>query len=285
MAGKRHQTSKRHVAKKSNASAVVRRSCQVTLKMDGCDDILTNLCGWMPRGKKWILMQFMAELTLPGYSCTLTNQELLYSLAIIAIIAKSNKHVGCDRGMLSRHHPHVRRTPGIANFSWMDIINTNKTMHPRTPYYPGEDEKLRATNVTRRRGGNCPNTLEVLQQLTSHESTGEELPLALITILPAKSSIASQQIRSAFGSRVNLDHCIYRDGFEEPASCYIIKSQSTGSRTIVNYNDLPEMSMEEFTRTANELGPKATWFHFEVWLAWSSLDVHCLYSCRAEHQR
>ncbi|GLI74536.1 hypothetical protein PoHVEF18_002780 [Penicillium ochrochloron] len=132
-----------------------------------------------------------------------------------------------------------------------------------TPYYPGEDEKLRATNVTRRRGGNCPNTLEVLQQLTSHESTDEELPLALITILPAKSSIASQQIRSAFGSRVNLDHCIYRDGFEEPASCYIIKSQSTGSRTIVNYNDLPEMSMEEFTRTANELGPKATWFHFE----------------------
>lgn len=167
----------------------------------------------------------------------------------------------------------------------MDNINTNNIIHPRTPYYPGEDEKLRATNVTRRRGGNCPNTLEVLQQLTSHESTDEELPLALITILPAKSSIASQQIRSAFESRVNLDHCIDRDGFEEPASCYIIKSQSTDSRTIVNYNDLPEMSLEEFTRAANELGPEATWFHFEVWLARSSSDEHYLYSCRAEHQK
>jgi ketohexokinase len=146
----------------------------------------------------------------------------------------------------------------------MDMINTNRSLRSRTPYYPGEDEKLRATNVTRRRGGNCPNTLEVLQQLTSHESTNEELPLALITILPAKSSIASQQIRSALGSHINLDHCIYRDGIEEPASCYIIKSQSTGSRTIVNYNDLPEMSSEEFTTIANGLGPEATWFHFEV---------------------
>ncbi|OOQ91606.1 pfkB family kinase [Penicillium brasilianum] len=132
-----------------------------------------------------------------------------------------------------------------------------------TQYYPGEDEKLRATNVTRRRGGNCPNMLEVLQQLTFHESTVEELPLALITILPAKSSIASQKIKSAFGTRVNLDHCIYREEFEEPASCYIIKSQSTGSRTIVNYNSLTEMTLEEFTGVANELGPKARWFHFE----------------------
>ncbi|KAF3386260.1 Ketohexokinase [Penicillium rolfsii] len=132
-----------------------------------------------------------------------------------------------------------------------------------TPYYPEEDEKLRATNVTRRRGGNCPNTLEVLQQLSSHKSSDKALPLALITVLPAKSTIASQQIRSEFGSRVNLDHCIYRDGFEEPASCYIIRSKGTGSRTIVNYNNLPEMSLEEFTRTADELGPKATWFHFE----------------------
>lgn len=106
--------------------------------------------------------------------------------------------------------------------------------------------------------------LEVLQQLTFHESTVEELPLALITVLPAKSSIASQQIKSAFGTRVNLDHCIYREEFEEPASCYIIKSQSTGSRTIVNYNSLTEMTLEEFTGVANELGPKARWFHFEV---------------------
>lgn len=176
--------------------------------------------------------------------------------------------------MLSGHYPNVCRAPGVTNFCWMNIINTNRTIHPRTPYYPAEDEKLRATNVTRRRGGNCPNTLEVLQQLTSHGSIDKALLLALITILPAKLSIASQQIRSAFGSHVNLDHCIYREAFEEPASCYIIKSQSTGSRTIVNYNNLPEMSLEEFTRIANELGPEATWFHLEVGPACISLDAY-----------
>ncbi|KAJ5623926.1 Ribokinase-like protein [Penicillium lagena] len=133
-----------------------------------------------------------------------------------------------------------------------------------TPHYPGEDEKLRASSVTRRRGGNCPNTLEVLQQLAQHAPLNQSPTLNLITVLPAKSSVASEQIRSAFEPRVRLDHCIYRDQFTEPASSYIIKSQSTGSRTIVNYNELPEMTVEEFSRIADDLGPRTTWFHFEV---------------------
>lgn len=104
----------------------------------------------------------------------------------------------------------------------------------------------------------------MLQQLVAHQLTKKELSLNLITVLPAKDSVASQQIRSAFEPRVRLDHSIYREQFEEPASSYIIKSKSTGSRTIVNYNELPEMTVEEFTRIADELGPEATWFHFEV---------------------
>ncbi|KAE8152424.1 Ribokinase-like protein [Aspergillus avenaceus] len=132
-----------------------------------------------------------------------------------------------------------------------------------TPHYPGEDEKLRASSISRRRGGNCPNSLEVLQQLTAHGRSMTGLSLDLVAVLPAKSSIASQQIQSAFEPRVQLSHCIYREKFEEPASSYIFKSQSTDSRTIVNYNELPEMTIEEFKRIADELGPKATWFHFE----------------------
>ena len=135
---------------------------------------------------------------------------------------------------------------------------------PRTPHYPGEDEKLRASNISRRRGGNCPNTLEVLQQLTAHSPSQTGASLNLIAVLPAKSSIASQQIQSAFEPRVQLAHCIYREQYAEPASSYIIKSQSSGSRTIVNYNELPEMTVDEFKRIADDLGPKATWFHFEV---------------------
>lgn len=63
---------------------------------------------------------------------------------------------------------------------------------------------------------------------------------------------------------IKMNHCIYREKFSEPASSYIIKSQSTGSRTIVNYNELPDMTVDEFTRIASELAPWATWFHFEV---------------------
>jgi ketohexokinase len=85
-----------------------------------------------------------------------------------------------------------------------------------------------------------------------------------VSVLPQRQSIASQQIQAAFEPRVDVSHCIYRQEFEEPASSYIIKSQSSGSRTIVNYNELPEMTVEEFTRIADDLGPKANWFHFEV---------------------
>lgn len=136
-----------------------------------------------------------------------------------------------------------------------------------TPRYPQEDEKLRASTISRRRGGNCPNTLEVLQQLVPCTSPERGPLLNLVTVLPAQSSVASQRIIAEFEPQVQLSHCIYREQFEEPASSYIIKSQATGSRTIVNYNELPEMRFEEFSRIADELGPKAKWFHFEVrWL-------------------
>lgn len=134
----------------------------------------------------------------------------------------------------------------------------------RTSHYPGEDEKLRASSVVRRRGGNCPNSLEVLQQLTQFAPLGNEPSLDLIAVLPAKASVASEEIRAAFEPRVRLSHCIYREKFTEPASSYIIKSLSSGSRTIVNYNELPEMTVEEFSRVADDLGPWASWFHLEV---------------------
>ncbi|KAF7172640.1 hypothetical protein CNMCM5623_004790 [Aspergillus felis] len=132
-----------------------------------------------------------------------------------------------------------------------------------TPHYPGEDEKLRASSISHRRGGNCPNTLEVLQQLIAHSKTTSKVSLNLVAVLPAKASVASQQILAGFGPGAELEHCIYREQFNEPASSYIIKSQASGSRTIVNYNELPEMTFEEFTAISDKIGSNATWFHFE----------------------
>lgn len=147
----------------------------------------------------------------------------------------------------------------------------------RTPHYPSEDEKLRASTLSRRRGGNCPNSLEVLQQLLEHDSRSsnnnntpnpDSLNLNLVAVLPARSSVATQQIRAAFEPRVSLENSINRESFTEPASSYIIKSLDSGTRTIVNYNELPEMTFEEFKGVADGLGGRARWFHFEVcfWL-------------------
>ena len=52
---------------------------------------------------------------------------------------------------------------------------------------------------------------------------------------------------------MDLSQCIYRSGHTEAASSYIIKSTGSGSRTIVNYNNLPEMTLAEFQAAADAL--------------------------------
>ncbi len=72
---------------------------------------------------------------------------------------------------------------------------------------------------------------------------------------------------ASFGKGTNIDlaHCIYRDGESEAASSYIFRNLQTGSRTIVNYNGLPEMTTDEFARIVPHFNPEEeSWWHFEV---------------------
>lgn len=151
------------------------------------------------------------------------------------------------------------------------------------PHYPDEDKKLRATNISIRRGGNCGNSLEVLEQLvkrevpnsklpwlTSHdvESPENSFPLYLITVLPGMNTEAAANIQASFKC-LRLNHtCIYRGESTTAASSYIIKSQQNGSRTIVSYNGLEEMTLDEFEQKAAAVLSHAEtergWFHFEV---------------------
>ncbi|KAJ4416895.1 hypothetical protein N0V85_002075 [Neurospora sp. IMI 360204] len=199
------------------------------------------------------------------------------------------------------------------------------------PQFPEEDSKLRATALQVRRGGNCPNTVEVLQQLLlsggglASSSTQnrqdsaadivvvtpppsqqqQQLSLHLVSILPHVGSSATRKILSSFAAppapqpspsydsesmsesvtgatsatatSVDFSHCLYRKGHEEAASSYIIRSGATGSRTIVNYNDLPDMTTDEFVNIVHDfvalqhkhsddrgfLGEDC-WWHFEV---------------------
>ncbi|KAH7381568.1 ketohexokinase [Pyrenochaeta sp. MPI-SDFR-AT-0127] len=136
------------------------------------------------------------------------------------------------------------------------------------PHYPNEDEKLRAKGITRRRGGNTPNTLEVLTQLLEHDpekSKNNASHLHLVSILPAKNSEAVKFVRDSLPT-VNIDSAsIFREDHREAASSYIIQSQETLSRTIVSVNDLPEMMEHEFIAKMEE-NARAWWdgwFHFE----------------------
>lgn len=131
----------------------------------------------------------------------------------------------------------------------------------RVPHYPHEDEKLRASALTRRRGGNGANTAQVLQLLLTAAGNRDVLP-TLISVLPARDSAPSVMIRDSLPG-VDCSHCIYREGCAEPASSYILRSKKTGSRTSVSHNELPEMTVDEFSAVADKLNGEACWYHFE----------------------
>ena len=145
----------------------------------------------------------------------------------------------------------------IVGACYLDTILT-------VPYYPNEDEKLRAVSLSKRRGGNGPNTLEVLQQLIIDRDKPGYPSLALCSVLPSASCAASNQIKASLGSHVDLCTSVYRDAYTEAASSYIIRSSDSGTRTIVNYNKLPEMTLDEFESVSREVKPQSACYHFEV---------------------
>ncbi|KAK4103919.1 Ribokinase-like protein [Parathielavia hyrcaniae] len=142
-------------------------------------------------------------------------------------------------------------------------------------HFPKEDSKLRATAAQVRRGGNCPNTLEVLVQLLrAGPARLAPIKLHLVSCLPNAQAAATARIMASFGddadeahdsSAIDFSHCLYRQGHDKPASSYIIRSAQTGSRTIVNFNDLEEMTAGEFEKIADAFAGQGDecWWHFE----------------------
>ncbi len=77
------------------------------------------------------------------------------------------------------------------------------------------------------------------------------------------------------GGAIDFSRCLYRTGHDTAASSYIVRSGATGSRTIVNYNELPEMTVGEFEGVVDGLVGEVgvgddgqvgggCWWHFEV---------------------
>lgn len=104
----------------------------------------------------------------------------------------------------------------------------------------------------------------MLQQLLADD---DAVRMYLASNLPAEESAATRRVKASFGQRSSVDfrHCLFREGHAEAASCYVLRSEQTGSRTLVSHNDLPDMTVAEFERIARSFNTdQETWWHFEV---------------------
>lgn len=104
----------------------------------------------------------------------------------------------------------------------------------------------------------------MFQQLLGFNANAISISLALCAVLPSRSSPGYQEITKSFAPATDLTNCICREDNDEPASSYIIRSSANESRTIINYNALREMSVEEFATVVDKMGQGMGWCHFEV---------------------
>jgi len=136
---------------------------------------------------------------------------------------------------------------GIAT---LDVVN-------EVAAYPPEDAEVRALAQRQVRGGNVTNSLVALSQL-GHTcawagTLGDD---------SASGLILADLERYAIDTRLAFRH----PGRSTPTS-YIALSRATGTRTIVHYRDLPELSAAELDAGLaiqwDWLGAGCRWVHFE----------------------
>jgi ketohexokinase len=83
----------------------------------------------------------------------------------------------------------------------------------------------------------------------------------LICPLPVQNSADASFIQASLPG-VNFSQCIERHEAHVAASSTIIRSSATGSRTIVSFNKVPELTTPEFAEKAKNISD-SDWWHFE----------------------
>ena len=122
--------------------------------------------------------------------------------------------------------------------------------------YPQEDEKVHAQKVEKRRGGNSGNSLDVLAQLTD----GSGLKLYLLAALGDADVPGNTIARDLTSRGISLQLSSFRKGHDDPCSWII---SAGNSRTVVNYNPLDNLTVDDFRASLGTLHPERNWFHFE----------------------
>lgn len=118
------------------------------------------------------------------------------------------------------------------------------------PYYPQEDEEMRAVQAWRTPGGNACNSSRVLAR-QGHR-------VRLVCQL-AQDTLSDWLIQQLDNERIDTSFCARSKDQSTPVSS-IWLNQTNGSRTIAHYRDLDELSMT----TLNNLNSlTADWIHFE----------------------
>lgn len=115
--------------------------------------------------------------------------------------------------------------------------------------YPAEDTEVRAQAYNLQPGGNATNTATILAQ------AGHQLELVAVVAAGAAGDYLLQRVAA---QGVGVSHCVRQAG-QSPTSL-ILRSQITGSRTIVHHRDLPELTTEDWNPEALAT---CDWLHFE----------------------
>ncbi len=117
-------------------------------------------------------------------------------------------------------------------------------------HHPKENQELRAIAKSISTGGNTNNTLYVLKQL-GHET-------AICTTL-ATDSEAKQLLSGLKKRQINTEYIQTFIQGQTPHS-FITINKENGTRTIIHYRDLAEVTFEHFAKIAVEA---FDWLHFE----------------------
>lgn len=124
----------------------------------------------------------------------------------------------------------------------LDVVNV-------VDHYPQEDEEMRAVSQWNDTGGNAANTARVLAAhrhrcdwagVLANDADGQRITAKLTE------------------NGLGLEYASRQEGVS-PVS-YITLNRQNGSRTIVHYRDLPELTAEDFSHIPVE---RYDWLHFE----------------------
>ncbi len=132
-------------------------------------------------------------------------------------------------------------------------------------YFPQQDEELRALAQTRVLGGNACNSAQILARLGNQ--------VELVSSL-ADDSSANWLLQQLANLGISTRFCLQKTGYSTPESS-IWLNQENGTRTIVHFRDLPELTLREL-----EIIP----LHNYQWIHFEGRNIEILQKYIAEHE-